>query len=42
MMRKVVRHETRDEVIAMVVARVTPQRQRVPCRIAGLLQQLRP
>ncbi len=40
MVRKVVRHDARNEVIAVVIPRMPPQRQRVARRSAGLFQQL--
>ncbi len=42
MMRKVVRHQARNEVIAVVIPRMAPQRQRVTSGGTDGLQQLRP
>ena len=39
-MAQVVLDEGRDEVVAVVVARLAPQRQRVTCILAGLLEPL--
>lgn len=39
-MPKVVIDETRDEIAAVVIARVTSQRQRMSCRGGGTLERL--